>query len=235
MAHQLTWDVYKRRKKSTFEPSTQGFQILNYIVSFRIVLSTDQFAMVSIKTIVFSAITASYAMADGRQDFFVQQASRMAVDFWASNRASGVPEAQASSEAAHIFDAVANYPGFSQIVNEVIGNGGVTDKAQIAKYVSEADQAYNQFSKGPEFAPFTQYVKAHEKDFDIEKAISSGKSMAQPYSGRISSMFSQFTSDPQGKEIVSNAGKLAKHVASDVGLEKYLKKEQQHGQRHRDF
>uniref|UniRef100_A0A060T5H8 ARAD1C12364p n=1 Tax=Blastobotrys adeninivorans TaxID=409370 RepID=A0A060T5H8_BLAAD len=189
--------------------------------------------MVSIKTVVFGALTASYAMADARQDFFVQQASRMAVDFWASNRASGVPESQASSEAAHIFDAVNNYSGFSQIINEVIGNGGVTDKGQIAKYVSEADQAYNQFSKGPQFAPFTSYVKAHEKDFDIEKAISSAKSIAQPYSGRLSSMFSQFTSDPQGKEIASSAGKLVQHVASDVGLDKYVKN--QGGQRgHRD-
>lgn len=157
-------------------------------------------------------------------DFYLGQASAMVVNFFASARAEGVPEDRASSEAGHVFTEIWNFPKFQKIASEVaqaVPKG--VDKAQIKKFVEDADKAFTEFSKGPSYQPLTSYFKSVTTDFDTNKIFSMGKSIIDPHTEKAKPKISSFFADPEGKAIHSTVYNLGKHIASDFGYENLYK------------
>ncbi|ANB11322.1 hypothetical protein AWJ20_4126 [Sugiyamaella lignohabitans] len=188
--------------------------------------------MVSLSSIFYATLAAAVVSAQHpideykAQDRYVSIASRQLVRAFTDAKSPNVNAAQASSEAQHFVTALLDYPGFKKIIQQAeiqLGNENenVDTYAVASTYLASVSKAYDEFSRGPSFAPYTSYFKAHITDFDVQKGIRNARSTANEYYPLVSEPVKSFFADPRGKALGTSAANLARHFVSDVGLGKY--------------
>jgi hypothetical protein len=177
--------------------------------------------MVAISNLLPVALACTVANAN----FFIDQGSLQIVKALTNARSANVPAAKASAEANHFVTGILSYPAFQRIIYEADQPSRPGDnrnmKQVVASFVNEASVAYDQFSHGPSFSPYTSYFKEHISDFDVTKFYISVTNTLKQYYPLVAAPLSSFFNDPQGRAVGKTAQNIARHFLTDNGLGQY--------------